>query len=304
MLPSRRYITSQVFYNLLSRAGFFKLSETYQSTIEIENFSDAPSYNEAPSETSVSELPGLSQAEVAILAEELGRALEPIMSAHADKVVTCERLGGAKMTLGEAVNAIWPPSVSGAMILEGLPAVMAEIYKMLNSTAEEEPEEKEDDVTPEEDSLPDEAKEPENKPQAEVAKEKPAAKPNTPTEPEEIQRVYSEYSVSSYIEKQAFDRAAFEQAQAADKRILVDIWAPWCPTCRAQEPIIDRVAAARGNESLVVFRVHFDNQKAEVRRFGAQRQSTLIAYRGTRETGRLVADTDPDRIAALVASTR
>ena len=102
----------------------------------------------------------------------------------------------------------------------------------------------------------------------------------------------------------AFDRAAFEQAQAADKRILVDIWAPWCPTCRAQEPIIDRVAAARGNESLVVFRVHFDNQKAEVRRFGAQRQSTLIAYRGTRETGRLVADTDPDRIAALVASTR
>ena len=102
----------------------------------------------------------------------------------------------------------------------------------------------------------------------------------------------------------AFNRAAFEQAQASDKRILVDVWAPWCPTCRAQEPIIDRVAAARGNENLIVFRVHFDDQKAEVRRFGAQRQSTLIAYRGTRETGRLVADTNPDRIAALVATTR
>jgi len=102
----------------------------------------------------------------------------------------------------------------------------------------------------------------------------------------------------------AFDRAAFEQAQADDKRILIDIWAPWCPTCRAQAPIIDSVARARGNENLVVFKVHFDNQKAEVRRFGAQRQSTLIAYRGTRETGRLVADTNPDRIAALVATTR
>ena len=102
----------------------------------------------------------------------------------------------------------------------------------------------------------------------------------------------------------AFDRAAFEQAQAADKRILIDVWAPWCPTCRAQEPIIDRVAAARGNENLIVFRVSFDDQKAEVRRFGAQRQSTLIAYRGSRETGRLVADTNPDRIAALVATTR
>lgn len=102
----------------------------------------------------------------------------------------------------------------------------------------------------------------------------------------------------------AFDRAAFERAQAEDRRILIDVWAPWCPTCRAQEPIIDRVAAARGNEDLIVFRVHFDDQKAEVRRFGAQRQSTLIAYRGDRETGRSVADTDPDRIAALVASTR
>lgn len=102
----------------------------------------------------------------------------------------------------------------------------------------------------------------------------------------------------------AFDRAAFEQAQAANKRILVDIWAPWCPTCRAQEPIINAVAAARGNEGLVVFRVHFDDQKAEVRRFGAQRQSTLIAYRGSRETARSVADTNPERIAALVASTR
>lgn len=102
----------------------------------------------------------------------------------------------------------------------------------------------------------------------------------------------------------AFDRAAFEQAQAADKRILIDVYAPWCPTCRAQEPIIDRVAGARGNENLVVFRVDFDGQKAEVRRFGAQRQSTLIAYRGSRETGRLVGDTNPDRIAALVASTR
>ena len=30
-------------------------------------------------------------------------------------------------------------------------------------------------------------------------------------EPEEIQRIYSEYSISAYIEKQAFDRAAFRR---------------------------------------------------------------------------------------------
>lgn len=38
------------------------------------------------------------------------------------------------------------------------------------------------------------------------------------TEPEEIQRVYSEYSISAYIEKQAFDRAAFRRVIAETKQ--------------------------------------------------------------------------------------
>jgi RNA polymerase sigma factor (sigma-70 family) len=38
------------------------------------------------------------------------------------------------------------------------------------------------------------------------------------TEPEEIQRVYSEYAVSAFIEKQAFDRAAFRRLVAETKQ--------------------------------------------------------------------------------------
>ncbi|HJR79915.1 MAG TPA: response regulator [Anaerolineales bacterium] len=43
------------------------------------------------------------------------------------------------------------------------------------------------------------------------------------TEPEEIQRIYAEYSISAYIEKQAFDRAAFrrvvEEARQAHQSV-------------------------------------------------------------------------------------
>ncbi|MCI0552481.1 MAG: response regulator [Anaerolineae bacterium] len=38
------------------------------------------------------------------------------------------------------------------------------------------------------------------------------------TEPEEIQRIYSEYSISAYIEKQAFDRAAFRRVLEETKQ--------------------------------------------------------------------------------------
>jgi RNA polymerase sigma factor (sigma-70 family) len=39
------------------------------------------------------------------------------------------------------------------------------------------------------------------------------------TEPEEIQRVYSEYAISAYIEKQAFDRAAFRRVIKETRQI-------------------------------------------------------------------------------------
>lgn len=101
-----------------------------------------------------------------------------------------------------------------------------------------------------------------------------------------------------------FTRAAFERAQAEDRRILVDVHADWCPTCRAQEAVLDRLTARADNADLIVFRVDYDTQKAEVRRFRAPRQSTLIAYRGTRQTGILVADTRESEIAALIDTTR
>lgn len=103
-------------------------------------------------------------------------------------------------------------------------------------------------------------------------------------------------------ERKPFDMASFEAAQQRGARILVDISASWCPTCKAQKPIIDSLAGQPANKDLVIFAVDFDSQKPVVRQFGARSQSTLIAFRGKTETGRSVGDTNPGSIAALVQS--
>jgi len=110
-------------------------------------------------------------------------------------------------------------------------------------------------------------------------------------------------SAAGAVERKAFDAASFEAAQQRGARILVDISATWCPTCKAQEPIIDSLAEQPKNDDLVIFSVDFDSQKPVVREFRAQSQSTLIAFRGKTETARSVGDTDPGSIAALVQST-
>lgn len=103
-------------------------------------------------------------------------------------------------------------------------------------------------------------------------------------------------------EYRPFDQAAFAQAQSDGRPILVEVFAPWCPTCRAQSPIVRTVAADADFANLIVFRIDHDNQRDEWRALNVRRQSTLIAYNGARETGRLVAATSPDRIESLMRS--
>ena len=99
-----------------------------------------------------------------------------------------------------------------------------------------------------------------------------------------------------------FDQNRFATAQEEGRPILVDIRASWCPTCAAQKPIIERLTAAPEYKNLLILQVDFDSQTDVVRDFGARSQSTLIAFRGTRETARSVGDTDEKSIAGLLRS--
>lgn len=101
-----------------------------------------------------------------------------------------------------------------------------------------------------------------------------------------------------------FTQAAFEAAQAAGKPILVDVYAPWCPVCRAQQPAIAAAQADPANADLVVFRLDFDGQKAEQRPLRVTGQATLIAFNGRTETGRLQGESANRAVARLIATTR
>jgi thioredoxin 1 len=100
-----------------------------------------------------------------------------------------------------------------------------------------------------------------------------------------------------------FDTKAFADAQKAGRPILIAIHASWCPTCKAQAPILSELRADPKFKNLVYFVIDFDSQKDLVNRFGARMQSTLIAFRGDKEEGRSVGDTKRDSIFALAAKS-
>lgn len=102
-------------------------------------------------------------------------------------------------------------------------------------------------------------------------------------------------------ETQNFSQVAFEAAERAGKSILVDVTAPWCPTCRAQAPLLKDLFSEPKFKDLQVFQVDFDSQKDALRLLGVRQQSTLIAFKGDTEVGRSVGDTGKASIAALLA---
>src|SRR4051794_39511956 len=102
---------------------------------------------------------------------------------------------------------------------------------------------------------------------------------------------------------QPFNAQAFVDAQKAGRPILVWIHASWCPTCKAQTPILSDLTSDNKFKDLAYFIVDFDSQKDLVRQFGARMQSTLVVFKGNMEAGRSVADTNRTSIAALLNKT-
>lgn len=104
------------------------------------------------------------------------------------------------------------------------------------------------------------------------------------------------------FETRKFDARSFKAVQQADKPILIDVGASWCAVCKAQRQALQQLGRKPEYTDFVVFEIDFDSQKSAANSFDARHQSTLIAFKGETETGRLVGDARPDSLKALLSS--
>ena len=101
-------------------------------------------------------------------------------------------------------------------------------------------------------------------------------------------------------EQKTFDPATFAALQNADKPILIDVRADWCPTCKKQAPIISSLLATPEFAGYTLLEVNFDTQPTVLQQFKVTQQSTLIVFKGKAEKGRSTGETHKDGIAALL----
>lgn len=97
-----------------------------------------------------------------------------------------------------------------------------------------------------------------------------------------------------------FDQANFENLLKQGKPVVLHIHADWCPTCRAQQAVLDDLLPLVEYKDLPVLRANFDNEKTLLRTYKIRQQSTFIIFKNGKEVTRSTGETDSARIAALL----
>ena len=91
--------------------------------------------------------------------------------------------------------------------------------------------------------------------------------------------------------------------EASGKPYVINFHATWCPTCAAQQRVLDALQSeSAAYAAIPILRVDWDTYGDSdlARSLAIPRRSTLVLMRGTTELGRLVAETRKERIAALL----
>jgi thioredoxin 1 len=97
------------------------------------------------------------------------------------------------------------------------------------------------------------------------------------------------------LEVKPYSAQALAAAQKADQPVAIQFHADWCPTCKAQDKVLQSLKAEPGLDVTLLI-ANYDTEKALKQRFKVRAQSTIVALHGKQERARLVGETSADSI--------
>ena len=84
----------------------------------------------------------------------------------------------------------------------------------------------------------------------------------------------------------------------SEKPVLLDFWAPWCGPCRMVSPIVDEIAAERGD--IKVGKVNVDEERELAGQFGVMSIPTLVVIKGGKVVNQMVGARPKSQILAML----
>ena len=106
-------------------------------------------------------------------------------------------------------------------------------------------------------------------------------------------------SATAFAGEVAFTQASFDQTVSAGLPAVVYLHASWCPTCRVQKPIVDRLSVDPKLKTVTVFIADFDSETKLKRVLKVTQQSTFVVFKNGHEVARSAGQTQEAAIRAV-----
>ena len=105
---------------------------------------------------------------------------------------------------------------------------------------------------------------------------------------------------TAFADEVPFNQMQYDKAVAAGKPVVVYLHADWCPTCRVQKPIVDRLATEPRLKDITIFVADFDKETALEKTLMVTQQSTFVVFKGGHEVTRSMGQTKEEVIRATL----
>lgn len=99
-----------------------------------------------------------------------------------------------------------------------------------------------------------------------------------------------------------YDEATFHKLLSSGQPVALDFSASWCPTCRAQAPLLRSITGEPVFKDLTLLVADYDKETALRKTYDVSMQSTLIVFRKGREVARSTGDTGRSGLTRLLAT--
>ena len=106
-------------------------------------------------------------------------------------------------------------------------------------------------------------------------------------------------ALAAFAAELPFDKARFDAALAKGEPVIVDFSASWCPTCKAQKPIVQGLMSEPKLKPVTLFVADYDTEVALKKQLNVTQQSTFVVFKGGKEVGRSTGQTQKAAIAEL-----
>jgi thiol-disulfide isomerase/thioredoxin len=111
--------------------------------------------------------------------------------------------------------------------------------------------------------------------------------------------VFLAASATAFAGEVPFTQASFDQTVSSRRPAVVYLHASWCPKCRVQKPIVDRLSADPKLKQVTIFIADYDMETKLKRELKVTQQSTFVVFKNGHEVARSTGQTQEAAIRAV-----